>query len=200
MAKKSKKSPNSQNIANHTTTSENMAWIVTNLLETRDINHYEMKIEKLEEVKLLFRAPVNAIVSVRADHFKQDWVCFYYYPFDIGLTFPFSPFIADVLKSLNVSPAQLIPFAWRTLACLDAIEGKHHLNINIYVVKHSYSLKKFSGCQIGFVNRNTDDPLILKNETVNDRNWKKLYFFINKKSLDGTGDYLLDHWNQSGNY
>lgn len=62
-----------------------------------------------------------------------------------------------------------MPFAWRTLACLDAIESKHGLKIDMDVVKHSYSLKKFSGCRFGFVNKKWDDPLILNNETVNDR-------------------------------
>lgn len=38
----------------------------------------------------------------RADSYKKGWVCFYYYPFDIGLTFPFSQLIADVLKTMNV--------------------------------------------------------------------------------------------------
>ncbi|KAL8125783.1 hypothetical protein AgCh_013169 [Apium graveolens] len=84
-------------------------------------------------------------------------------------------------------------FAWRTLACLDAIEAKHQLGINIEAVKHSYGLKKFNGCRVDFMNRNTEEPLILNNETVNDRNWKKSYFFFNKKSLGSVGDYLLDH-------
>lgn len=92
-----------------------------------------------------------------------------------------------------------MPFAWRTLVCLDAIEEKHHLDINVEVVKNSYGLKKFSGCGVGFVNQNTEDSLILNNEMVNDRNWKKSYFFVDKTTLGGVGDYLLDPWTHSGN-
>lgn len=186
---------------NRQTSSEIMNWTVTNLHDAHDSHKSNMKPEKVEEVKLLFRSSVNAIIpdsSVRADSYRKDWVCFYYYPFDILLTFPFSPFIVDVLKTLNVIPGQLMPFAWRTLACLDAIEEKHHLEINVEVVKYSYGLKKFSGCRIGFLNRNTEDPLILNNETANDRNRKKSYFFVEKKTLDGNCDYLLGHWNQTG--
>ncbi|XP_074340862.1 uncharacterized protein LOC141678442 [Apium graveolens] len=90
---------------------------------------------------------------------------------------------------------QLIPFTWRVLACLDAIEEKHKLNIDVDVVKYSYSLKNFSNCRIGFTNKDTEDPLILNNETVNDRNWKKDYVFAEKKTLGEEAAYLLEHWN-----
>lgn len=180
---------------------ETMDWIATNLLNSRDSHHTDMKVEKLEEVKLLFRSHVDVVVPdpfVRANSYRKNWVCFYYYPYDIGLTFPFFPFIADVLKTLNISPGQHMPFAWRTLVFLDSIEEKHQFNINVEVVKHSYSLKKFSGCRIEFVNKNTEDPLILNNETVNDTNWKKFYFFVDNNSLGDNMDHLLDRWNNAG--
>lgn len=64
-----------------------------------------------------------------------------------------------------------MPFAWRTLACFDALEEKHKMNTDADVVKYSYTIKKFSNCRINFVNKNKDNPLILNNETVNDRGW-----------------------------
>lgn len=120
-----------------------------------------MKTEKLEEVKLLVRSNVATVVpdsTVNVASYKRDWVCFYYYPFNIGLIFPFSKLIVDVLKALKVSSGQLIPFASRAMACLDALEEKHQVKINVEVVKHSYSLKKFSDCSIGFVNRTQTTP------------------------------------------
>lgn len=203
MARKSNKSPSSHNTNQPESPNPTMSWTATNLLDTRDSHQSEMKNEKLEEIRLLFPPSANIVIpdsNVRADFYQKDWVCFYYYPFDIGLSFPFSPFIVDVLNALKVSPGQLMPFAWRTLACLDAIEAKHELGINVEVVKHSYGLKKFSNCRVGFVNRNSEDPLVLNNETVNDRNWKKSYFFVNKRSLGNVGDYLLDRWAQSGSH
>lgn len=198
MTKKNNTTISSPKPENRQTSGDTMNWTATNLLDARDNHQSDMKPEKLEEVKLLFWSSINVVIpDYRSCWFlPEGWVCFYYYPFDIGLTFPFSPFIVDVLKTLNVSLGQLMPFAWRTLACLDAIEEKHHLDINVDVVKHSYSLKKFSSCRIGFVNRNTEEPLILNNETVNDRNWKKSYFFVEKKTLSGNHDYLLDRRNQ----
>lgn len=173
MAKKNTKNSNSVNTDNLDSSNQNMSWSVTNLLDSRDSHQSDMKIEKLDEAKLLFRSTIDAIVpnsSIRADSYRNNWVCFYYYPFDIGLTFPFSSLVVDVLRTLKVSHGQLMPFAGRILACLDAIEKKHNRKINVEVVKQSYSLKKFSGCRVGFLNKNTEEPLILNNETVNDRN------------------------------
>ena len=68
------------------------------------------------------------------------------------------------------------------------------------MVKHSYSLKKFHNCRGGFTNKDTEDPLILNNEPVNDRNVKKDYVFAEKKSLGDDSDYLLDCWNNAGNF
>lgn len=42
------------------------------------------------------------------------------------------------------------------------------------------------------MNKKKDDPLILKNDIVNDRGWKKDYFFVDKSSLGGDAAYLQD--------
>lgn len=104
---------------------------------------------------------------------------FLYYPFDISMTFLFSNLVVEVLNTFNISPGK-VPFAWRYLTCLDAIEAKHALNIDVEVVKYSYSLKKFSGCRIGFVNKRKDEPMIFNNEIVNNRSWKNQFFFVDK--------------------
>ncbi|XP_074332635.1 uncharacterized protein LOC141670601 [Apium graveolens] len=66
---------------------------------------------------------------------------------------------------------------------MDAIDTKHQLGIDVEVVKQCYCLEKFSNCRIDFSNMNTDDPLILNNDTVNDRNWKKDYFLLRRSLL-----------------
>lgn len=173
-------------------------WIATNLLGARDNNTSMMKEEKFEEAKLLFWQTIHAVLpnpSDRADSYCKNWVYFYYYPFDIGMTFPFYDLVKDVLLTLHVAPGQLMPFSWKMLACLDVIESKHHLKIDAEVVKCCYFLKKFSGCRFGFVNRKKDEPLILKNDVVNDGKWKLDYFFFNKASIEKDGSYQLDRWN-----
>ena len=85
-----------------------------------------------------------------------------------------------------------MPSAWRTLACLDAVESKHKLGIDVAVVKYSFSLKKFNNCRFGFVNKRKDEPLILNNDTVNDRGWKNEFFFAEIASLGADVDYALE--------
>ena len=138
---------------------------------------------------LLFLKPL-----LEADWFKQGWVCFYYYPFDIGMAFPFSDLVCEVLRAMKVSPGQLMSSAWRTLACLDAVESKHNLGIDVAVVKHCFTLKKFNNCRFGFVNKRKDEPLILNNDTINDRGWKNEFFFAEIASLGEDVDYALDRW------
>ena len=177
-------------------------WIPTYSLDSSEHLHSTMPPEKLVEVQMLFRSDVVAVIPdppVEADWFRENWVCFYYYPFGIGMTFPFSKLVMDVLKSLNVTPGQLMPFAWRTLACLDAIEEKHNLQIDVDVIKCCYTLKKFHGCRYGFVNKKKDDPLILNNDTVNDRGWKHDFFFTERDSLGLKTVRIPDQWNTDGN-
>lgn len=146
--------------------------VPTNSSYPRDNGKRTMKEEKLTESKLLFRDDAQMVLpsgSELAGWYQEGWVCLYYYPFGIDMRFLFTKLFSDVLASLHVSPGQLMPSAWRTLACLDTIEEKHKLKIDAYVVKYSYSIKKFSNCRYSFVNKNKDGPLILNNDTDNDR-------------------------------
>lgn len=47
-------------------------------------------------------------------------------------------------------------------------------------------------------NKDKDDPLILNNETVNDRGWKCEYFFAEKSTLGDDVEHLLEKWNTEG--
>lgn len=56
-----------------------------NLLDSRDNNFSTMKKEKLEEAKLLFHGDVVIVIPrpiEYADWYRENWVCFYYYPFE----------------------------------------------------------------------------------------------------------------------
>lgn len=179
----------------------NTSWSATNLLDSRDNGHSTMKEKTLAEARLLFNGnPILVLPSSGelADWHRAGWICFYYYPFSIGMTFPFSKLVLEVLDALHVSPGQLMPFAWRTLACLDAIEEKHQLGIDANVIKFNYTIKKFGNCRFSFVNKNKDELLILNNETVNDRGWKVEFFFAEVASLGVEAQRLLEKWNVTG--
>ena len=116
------------------------------------------------------------------------------------MTFPFSSLVTDFLRILDVSPSQLLPTAWRILACLDSIKAKYQLGIDVSVVSYSYQAKKFSGGLYGLVGHKKRDPLILNLELVHDRGWKNEFFFVKKVSLGNHGNYLRDRWNAGGNF
>lgn len=178
MAKKSSKPSSSRNVDVAENPNSNITWVVTSLLDD-DIGS-TIKPEKFEESKMLMGNNTVAVIpqsDQRADWYRSGWVCFYYYPFDIGLTLPFSKLPIDVLDTIGISPGQLMPFAWRAIAFLDVVEAKHHLGIIVDVIKASYVLKKYNGCRYTFTNVNKDEPLILNIDGVNDRGWKGIFLF-----------------------
>ena len=137
MAKKNSQSPSAQNPSSKNSPSKSL-WIATGLIEAKDNNVSSIKKSTLKKMKSQLGQEAVVVVpssDERADWYKQGWVCFYYYSFDIGIPFPYSNLIQDVLVAMRVSPGQLMPFAWMTLACLEAIENKHHFGINADVVK-----------------------------------------------------------------
>ena len=115
------------------------------------------------------------------------------------MTFPFSNLVTDFLRILDVSPSQLLPTTWRILSCLDSIEDKYQLGIDVSVMSYSYQAKKFSVGLYGLVGRKKRNPLILNLELVHDRGWKNEFFFVKKASLGSHDNYLRDKWNAGGN-
>lgn len=171
-------------------------WAVTKLLGSSEHFFSSMSAASLTDAKRLFRADIVAVVPespVEADWVREGWTCFYYYPFDLGLTFPFSRLVNDLLSSLNIAHGQLMPSTWRMLACLDAVEDKHRLGINVDVLKFAYTTKKY-GCRVGLINKMRGEPLILNNESVHDRGWNKDFFFAEIVTLESSDSFLLDHW------
>ena len=202
MAKKASQSSAAQNASTQNTSAESL-WVATNLIEPRDNNVSLIKKSTLNVIKS--RLGQGVVVATpksndRADSFREGWVCLYYYPFDISIPFPFSDVIKDVLICMRVSPGKLMPFAWRTLACLEAIENKHHLGINADVVKCCYKIKKFYGVRFGFSHRRKSMPLILNVEGVNDRYWKESFCYVEKSTLGEESSYFLERWNSVGTF
>ena len=201
MAKKAAQSntPRNAPVRNARNASEVVSlWTLTDLLEAGDSKETLMTALKLEETMPFLPAGTQAVLpspDERADWYRENWVCFYFYPFDIQLHFPFPKLVRDLVTDMHISPGQLMPFAWRILACLDAIETKHNLKIDIEVVKCCYGLKRFYGCRFGFT---TKRALILNVEGVNDRNWKDDYFFTDKTTMGDEAGFLLDRWNAKG--
>lgn len=134
----------------------------------------------------------------RADWYRPGWVCMYNYPFNVGFTLPYLKLSMAVLETLHIAPNHLMPSSWRVMACLNAIEAKHHLKINVDFIKASYILKKYSGCRYTFANVNKDDILILNIDGVNDKGWKGNYLFTEKNTFHKGSENLLEYQNAEG--
>lgn len=80
------------------------------------------------------------------------------------------------------------------IACLEAIKAKHHMKIDIDVVKASYVLKKYSGCPYTFTNMDKANPVILNLDRVNDRGWKHSFLFAEKSTLHAGCEDLMEYW------
>lgn len=177
-------------------------WGPGNILDVNDNNMSTIKVRKFKEVLSMFNDETakGEILhpSVRADWIRKDWVCFYSYPFDIGMRFPFTHIVENTIKALDMSPAQLMLSVWRILTCLDAIEVKHNLNVDVETIKCAYTIKKFNGCRYGFVSRKSDESLILNLEIVHDQGWRNDFFFVDKTTLSGSTNYLRESWNGEG--
>lgn len=196
-----KKNPQAANAIVVEAPEENSQWSITGLLDPRDNVRSTITEERLEEIKASLNRSIEAVVPTsfeRADWHRENWVCLYFYPLDIRMPFPYSELVKDVLSEMRVSPGQLMPYAWRTLACLESIEAKHKLGINADVVKSCYTLKKFFGCRFSFCNKNKEDPLIYNCDSVHDRKWKSEYWFAEKSSLGEECSYFQDRWSSVG--
>lgn len=180
---------------------EESSWTATCVLDPYDNISCTIKKERFEEARLLISSNANAVIPKPfegADWFREGWVCLYYYPFDIKMPFPFSKLVKEVLIDMQISPGQLMPLAWRILACLEAMEAKHQLGINVNVIKCCYGIKKFYKCRFGFTNKRKDGALILNTDAVNDRLWKFDFLFAEKSTMGDDASYLLERWNPKG--
>lgn len=176
-----------------------VTWIATSLLE--DNLASGMKPKMLEEAKILMGNNTVAVIPYpdqRVDWYRPGWISFYYYPSEVGFTLPFLKLAKDVLNHLRIALGQLMHFAWRAIACVEAIEAKHKLKINVHTVRARYVLKKYSGCCYTFTNMDKDNPLVLNLDRVNDRGWKHNYLFTEKSALHASCEDLVEYWSAVG--
>src|ERR1044072_1528031 len=93
----------------------------------------------------------------------------------LGVRFPFSTFVCDVLSAVNIAPTQLAPNSWAFLRCFEILADylrftpTHKLFLALYRVDGSASVKH------GFVNFAARKSLQLFEQCKS--NWKNKTFF-----------------------
>ncbi|KAJ0922584.1 hypothetical protein HanPSC8_Chr05g0205601 [Helianthus annuus] len=133
--------------------------------------------------------------EVRLDFCSDEWVCFFAYPFSIGLQYPFSPFISRFFELTGLSFAQTMPMVWRVLATLERIKARHMPDLCIEDLPMAYRLRSHGSSRFLLFSI-SKDPLILK-ATKNEDKWRRKFFFVKKDSIDRGFD-LPKRWLISG--
>ncbi|MFS7998467.1 hypothetical protein Hanom_Chr12g01154161 [Helianthus anomalus] len=124
--------------------------------------------------------PAGAIIclfdrEVRSDFYSDDWVCFFAYPFLIGLQYPFSAFITHFFE----------------------LTTRHVPDLCIEDLPIAYRLRSHGSSRF-LLFSTSKDPLFLK-ATKNEDNWKRKFFFVKRDSIE-KGVHLPGRWLTSANF
>ncbi|KAF5786764.1 hypothetical protein HanXRQr2_Chr10g0444851 [Helianthus annuus] len=133
--------------------------------------------------------------EVRSDFCSDEWVCFFAYPFSIGLRYPFPAFISCFFELTGLSFSQTMPMVWRVLVTLEQIKASHMLNLCIEDLPMAYRLRSHGSSRFLLFSI-SKDPLILK-ATKNEDKWRRKFFFVKRDSIDKGVD-LPKRWLTSG--
>ena len=132
--------------------------------------------------------PIGTVIrpfdrEVRSDASSDEWVCFFAYPFSLGLRYPFPPFISRFFELTGLSYAQTMPMVWRVLMVLDQIKSRHCPDLCIEDLPIAYRLRSHGNSRF-LLFSTSKNPLILK-ATKNEDQWQRKFFFVKRDSIDG---------------
>ncbi|KAI3683101.1 hypothetical protein L1987_83601 [Smallanthus sonchifolius] len=77
----------------------------------------------------------------KADLISKTWICFHYYPFTLGLSYPFPPLTTEFFKLTGRCYSQIMPMVWRILISLERLNRSHSLTIGIPELSDTYNLR-----------------------------------------------------------
>ncbi|KAM0052827.1 hypothetical protein Hdeb2414_s0007g00252911 [Helianthus debilis subsp. tardiflorus] len=146
--------------------------------------------------------PVGAVIrpfdrEVRSDTSSDEWVCFFTYPFSLGLRYPFPPFISRFFELTGLSYVQTMPMVWRVLMVLDQIKSRHCPDLCIKDLPIAYRLRSHGNSHF-LLFSTSKNPLILK-ATKNEYQWQRKFFFVKRDSIDEGFD-LPVRWLTNANF
>ncbi|GFS31526.1 hypothetical protein Acr_00g0017870 [Actinidia rufa] len=106
-------------------------------------------------------------------------VAFYEAAFPVGLCFPLNPTIRLILQFYHICPAQLVPNAWRSIACFMALWRVYKYTISLSEFRNLFSLNsnpKPDQDWLYFKARNK--KVLLGGYPSNVKGWKSKFFFV----------------------
>ena len=141
---------------------------------------------------------------------SPDWefthrVCIYDIAFRLGLRIPLHPFIQQVLSTLGVSPAQLLPQGWRLILGLISLADLNDIDISVGTLLQTYFVKWYNQeieqGRIAFLRRPKKQSLVILPQMKQDAQdpWRERYFLLNRKCIVGNeGIDFPTNWTVSG--
>lgn len=132
----------------------------------------------------------------RADWQAFGWASFFDYPLQIWYVYPFTPLVRGVLRTLGVSPYQLMSQAWGVLWTIDHANNK--LGVRFLVEDFVHLQGRQLRCwEVSIVCEGRQGILVMAG--VVERHWLDgEFFFVNPASLGPEADFLIEEWKARG--
>jgi hypothetical protein len=132
-------------------------------------------------------------VGVAVEDCPVHCVAFYKYPFYCArFKFPFALMARQFLERVGISPAQVMPQAWRIMAMV--LRAAETLNVSFDwedLLQH-YEPRVVMG-RVTLIQRHGKKS-VASGVAGYDTNWRKEFFFVEKASLGEAGAWLLPGW------
>ncbi|GFS38938.1 hypothetical protein Acr_00g0060360 [Actinidia rufa] len=132
----------------------------------------EGSLEESPMVRLLDEG--ETIISTRPGE-----VAFYEVAFPAGLRFPLHPTIRLILQFYNICPAQLVPNAWRSIACSMALWRVYKYTLSLSEFRNLFSLNSNPKPDQGWLYfKARNKKVLLGGYPSNVKGWKSKFFFV----------------------
>ncbi|GFS40009.1 hypothetical protein Acr_00g0066180 [Actinidia rufa] len=110
---------------------------------------------------------------------RPSEVAFYEAAFPAGLRFPLHPTIRLILQFYNICPAQLVPNAWRSIACSMALWRVYKYTISLSEFRNLFSLNSNPKPDQGWLYfKARNKKVLLGGYPSNVKGWKSKFFFV----------------------
>ncbi|GFS41821.1 hypothetical protein Acr_00g0076530 [Actinidia rufa] len=115
-------------------------------------------------------------------------VAFYEAAFPAGLCFPLHPTIRLILQFYNICPAQLVPNAWRSIACSMALWWVYKYTISLSEFRNLFSLNSNPKPDQGWLYfKARNKKVLLEGYPSNVKGWKSKFFFVSSEGTSREG-------------
>ena len=133
---------------------------------------------------------------MKADLSSPTWVCFYAFPFSLGLSYPFPSLISEFFEITGLAYSQAMPQVWRILHTLHRLNEKHSLRIGLPEIASNYQLRTHGGSRFVLQLRPKKTPFVYR-ATQDNRNFRSNFFFVERSTIPG-GKELTEKWIKKG--